>query len=246
MTFHFAALVAVFLLAQLWLAQALPPAARSSLPAYRTREWLGVALPLVFISAMHLALSQIDILMVGILLTPADAGVYAAAARIGAFVIFGLIAVNGIVAPMIARLFTEGHRTALQHMVTLAGRAGLAFALVAALALAVFGDWILSLFGPAFPKGYGALLILVAGQLINAFAGSVGFLMTMTGHERQAAKIMLLSLALNILLNAVLIPVWGLEGAATATAITTALWNLAMLGYVKRRLGIHSSAIRWS
>lgn len=131
-------------------------------------------------------------------------------------------------------------------MVSLAAKGILGISLPVALGLVILGDWVLSIFGPDFPEGYAALVILVAAQLVNALAGSVGFLMTMTGHERQAAFIMAVSVVVNLALNAVLIPRFGIEGAAVATAFTTVLWNALMFLFVHRQLRINSTAFRLS
>ncbi len=243
MTAHLAALAGAFLIAHYWMARAVPQPARRATPAYETGKWLKTSLPLVFVSAAHLILSQIDVLMVGSLLGSAETGIYAVAARISAFVIFGLIAINAIAAPMISQLHAAGRMIALQRMLTLTARANLVFALAVALVIIAAGEWILLLFGSSFARGHGALVILTGGHVVNALAGSVGFLMIMTGHERDAARIMAWSVAANIALNAMLIPLWGLEGAATATAATTVLWNLLMLSYTRRKLNVDASAI---
>ena len=99
--------------------------------------------------------------------------------------------------------------------------------------------FLLGLFGEEFTKGYGVLSILLVGQTINAIAGSVGFLMVMTGHQTVAAKVLGSSAILNIVLNASLIPAYGAIGAAIATAVSTAFWNIAMLYFVKRNVNIN-------
>ena len=88
------------------------------------------------------------------------------------------------------------------------------------------------------------MVILIAGHLVNALAGSVGFLMTMTGHEREAAYNIGVSVTVKLSLNAALIPPFGIEGAATATAFTTVLWNISVFVFVNQRLGINSTAFR--
>jgi O-antigen/teichoic acid export membrane protein len=87
------------------------------------------------------------------------------------------------------------------------------------------------------------LLILLTGQVVNALAGSVGLIMTMTSHQNQAGAIIAVSTAANITLNALLIPLFGLAGAAISTAFTMALWNVAMLIFVQRRIGINSTIL---
>ena len=94
----------------------------------------------------------------------------------------------------------------------------------------LFGYVVLGIFVSDFTAGYVALLVLLAGQLINAVSGPVGYVMTMTGHQHRAARIIGVCAFVNIVLNAMLIPLFGMSGAASATAITTAMWNLMMLG----------------
>ena len=242
MAVHIAALGVALMTAHVLLWRAVPEIARRAVPAYRTKIWLRASLPLLLVSAANLILGQIDILMVGSLMGAGDAGVYAVAVRIAGFVLFGLIAINAIAAPLISELFSAGRLDQLQAMLRATAWANAGFALAVSAAIMLAGDWILSLFGTDFTRGYGAMAICVGGYLISALAGSVGFLMTMTGHERQAARIMGVAVAANIALNLILIPIWGLMGAALATALTTALWNLAMLAYTRRELNINASA----
>ena len=100
------------------------------------------------------------------------------------------------------------------------------------------GDWFLSLYGRDFVNGYVALIILAVGQLLNSFCGFVGFLMMMTGHHNRAALVLSLSCVLNLILNMLFIPLWGMTGAALATAISLICWNLCMSWYVRKDLQI--------
>jgi O-antigen/teichoic acid export membrane protein len=68
--------------------------------------------------------------------------------------------------------------------------------------------------------------------------------MSMTGHERISARILWQTALLNVLLNAVLIPLYGLVGAALASAVSLAIWNTMLYREVHRRLGINSTALR--
>lgn len=78
----------------------------------------------------------------------------------------------------------------------------------------------LLMFGEEFTKGGVALTILSFGYLVNAAMGSVGTLLVMTGRERDAATSVGATAVMNVILNVSLIAGWGLEGAATATAIS--------------------------
>ncbi len=237
------AAVIAFLLATAWQASILPSEVRGT-PARRQGElWLRVSLPLLFMAGMHLVLSQADILMLGAIENTAEAGIYAVASRVARFVSLGLVAANAIVAPMISELFNTGRREALQHVLALAARGIFAFTIVVGGIFILFGARLLGLFGPGFVAGYGALVILIAGQAASALAGSVGFLMALTGHHVRAAQIVGASAAINVVLNAVLISTMGMVGAAVATATTVALSNAVMLAYVWRTLHLNPTIL---
>lgn len=243
---HLAAMIIALATAMFWLGRSIPKPVRASGPTYRDREWLSVSFPFVVLSATHLILNQVDVIMVGSILGTTEAGIYAVASRVAVLVLFALTAINVIAGPMISQLHAQKNILALQHVVTLVARGSLVFSLGVGIALTLFGKDVLSLFGTEFVEGYVALVILTSGQIANAAAGCVALLLTMTGHERGAALIMVLSIIVNIGLNAALIPIFGLAGAACATAFTTAMWNVMMLVHVRRRLGIQASVVSLS
>lgn len=238
-----ATIVSVFLIGTVLLRKAMPEPVRRARSAYAERRWLKVSLPLLLMAWMHLILKHTDIIMLGAIRGSDQAGIYSAASRISNLVIFALMAINAILAPMVSELYHTGRMEELQRIVTLAARAIFAFTLMVSIILALFGKFALSLFGPEFVVTYVPLLILLCGQIVNALAGSVGLIMTMTGHQNQAGAIFAVSAAVNIILNALLIPLLGLIGAAISTAFTMVLWNITMLVYVQRRLGINSTVI---
>ena len=88
--------------------------------------------------------------------------------------------------------------------------------------------------------GFIPLVILTLGQLANASFGSVGALLNMTGHEKDAMKGMMYSLGVNFVLAFLLIPIYGMVGAATSTAVSLMVWNMILRYYVKKRLNIES------
>jgi O-antigen/teichoic acid export membrane protein len=239
------AVVGVFLTGTVLLRKALPEPASQAELAYAQRQWLKVSLPLLLIAGMHIILKRTDIIMIGAILGPDDAGIYSAASRISDLVVFGLVAINSILAPMISELYHTGKKQELQRIITIAARAIFVFTLMVSVILAVIGKFLLSLFGLEFIVAFVPLLVLLCGQIVNALTGSVALIMTMTGYQNKAGAIVAISAGINVLLNVLLIPLMGLAGAAISTAFTMVLWNLAMLTFVRRRIGINSSVIRF-
>ena len=141
---------------------------------------------------------------------------------------------------MIPAFLKTGERESLQDAVRIGTRIALGAALVMTMILFAFGRQVLTLFGPEYADGYKILVVLTLGHLISAGAGPVGYLMSLTGHERSAAGVYGVCVCVNIVANAVLIPQYGAMGAAFATAGSMALWNAWLRALVARKLGVRS------
>lgn len=219
------------------------PLASEGVSSELSREWSRTGLAVMLVASFHLVLAQTDIILLGIYRGTTEAGVYAVAARLSMLVAFSLSAANVLLAPMISGLYSRGAAEDLADLLRSAIRWLAVGALSVAAILLAGGHWILTLFGPDFVVGLAPMSVLIAGQLINVFSGSVGFMLTMTGHHRVAAQILGAAAMLNVLLNIALIPRMGMVGAALSTAVTLALWNIAMLVYVRARIGIDPSVL---
>jgi O-antigen/teichoic acid export membrane protein len=212
-------------------------------PAYETRAWLGSIIPLALTAGLGVINTQADILVLGLFRPSDDVGVYKVAVQAAMLIPFGLQAVNMVIMPYVARLHAEGDQRRLQRLVTQSARSILALALPLVLAFVFFGDAILALaFGPEYTRGHTALMLLSLGQLVNAGMGSVNVLLNMTGHERDTLRGVAVAALANLILNFVLIPPFGLVGAAAATACTFIIWNLLLRRAVWQRLQIESMA----
>lgn len=211
-------------------------------PLYEMKLWIRSTLPLLFLNSLYVINSWADVIMLGVIKGTELAGIYNVANRGAEFITFVLVSVNTVFAPTIARLYTRGEIEELQRAVTLTAKVVLILSIPIALAFIFFGKLFLLLYGQEFLRGNAALIILSVAQLFNAGMGSVGFLLIMTGHEKDAAIGVGISAILNILLNAMLIPLWAIEGAAIATASSIVVWNVLLAIFVYKRLNIYSTA----
>lgn len=206
--------------------------------------WRKAALALLALAALQAVRRHADVLLVGVLLDTTEAGIYRVAAYVAGLVVFPLGAINIVFAPVIAACHARGDRAGLQTMVTATARWITATAVVIALPLLVVPELVLGLFGPDFVAGAPALRILLVAQLVNAATGSVGFLMTMTGHERHVTVVFGITSALAVVLTVALVPALGIDGAAIATATGLVLLNAVLAVLVYRRLGVVPSVVR--
>ncbi len=218
-------------------------AGEDAAPIDRPREWFAVSLPLLLMAGFGLVLRSTDTLMLGFLRGTTEAGIYAIASRAAAIVPFMLAAVGTMAGPMIAEYYALGDRRRLQRTLTVGAWAAFVFAASVSVALIIAGRQLLAVFGAEFTEAYAPMLILAAGQTVNCLAGSVGGLLTLTGHQSHAARILGGSAAANITLNALLIPAFGTRGAAIATAASTVSWNAAMLAVALRKLRLNPTIL---
>lgn len=219
----------------------LPAPVHNAPPASRPRHWLGAAIPMLFISGIELINAQTDILMLGTMIGKEAVGIYSVAARGAALVIVVWGSVNMVIGPVIAKMYSSGEVSNLKIVIRQSALVIFLFSALICLFLYLFSREFLSLYGQTFIAGEIALKILLIGNLVNALAGSVGLILKMTGFERDVLWTGVLAAVVNVVLNAVLIPSYGIAGAAAATTTSISVWPIAAAIMVYRRTGINAT-----
>ena len=206
--------------------------------------WRRAVIPLSMISGLQFINGQADLLVLGWLRSDEEVGVYRVVVSGAGLVAFGLHALNEVLRPYFSSLYADGAKAELQKLVTLSARLITLAAVPPVLAFLFFGDALLGwIFGTEYSAGYMALVILGVGQLVNAAMGSVGALLSMTGHENDTLRGNMVAATANLVLNMVLVPSYGIEGAAVATAATFAISNFYLYRMVRLRLGMESTLL---
>jgi O-antigen/teichoic acid export membrane protein len=205
-------------------------------PAEDRGAWWMATRNLMIIALSQFVLSQqADVVVVGSLLSSRDAGFYTSANQLAWFVGFGGSTLLFMTLPMIAEFHASGDRDGLQRLIRFAVRAGLALSVPVLIFVVVFGKWLLRLYGPEFEAAYPVLVILsVLTVMFSSIGGLAGFLLTMTGHEKDAARIAAGSSVVNIVLTLWLTIQYGMPGTAVATALSGIL-RVGLLGASARR-----------
>lgn len=208
-------------------------------PAFeRTTLWQSCR-PLWAMSIINRGLLPwVPLFLLGTWGTVEEVGIFGAAMRVAMLLSFFLTAVNTAIAPKFAELYTNGQ---IEMLGQLARRFALLITLAASplFVLMIFaGDWVMGLFGPEFVQGGTALAILVVGQAVNTMTGSVGYLLNMTGHERDNRDAAILSVLIMFATALTLIPLLGLIGAALASMFAVLTTNIYASIQVYRRLRV--------
>lgn len=167
----------------------------------------------------------------------------AVAQRTAMLTSFILMAVNLVVAPRFAAIYKQGRLNDLEQLALISVKLMALFAVPIAGIMLLFPSLFMGLFGKGFSDGNHLLQILVVGQFVNVLTGSVSFLLSMSGHERDLRNALLVSGPLAVFGAWFLVPIWGVTGCAIATAFAVATENLLAVWWVKKRLGINMLAV---
>jgi len=231
-----ATLVFGLLAASVW--KLTPNAARSGgLPPLQ-QEVIHFSATVFGMDFLCFLMAQTDKILIGVYLGAREVGIYAVAMALVAFVPIVLQSVNQVFSPIIADLHARGQFDALNRIFQTLTKwiLGLTFPLAAA--MIVYAQPLMRMFGRDFEAGWTILMIGTVGQLVNCAAGSVGYLLLMSGNQKRLIKIQTAMAIVTILMNLALVPRWGVTGAAAASALTNIAMNLWCLRDVQRALDL--------
>jgi O-antigen/teichoic acid export membrane protein len=196
---------------------------------YSIKIWHTSLLPFTLMAFIGTLNTELASVLLGWLVDNESVGYFKVAMQAVALIALGLSSVNAVIMPNVARLYKEGDFNATQALLTKSVRLSTLVSLPIILFLIIFGEFAISLlFGKDYLGAYPILVILCFGQLVNVLMGSVGLVLSMTGNEKSALKSLSITLLLNLLLLATLVPLYGSIGAAIAVTTSLASWNVLM------------------
>lgn len=200
-------------------ADARPGFVRSTVPAQAARY----ALPRVISSSLEQLLVWLAVLIVGLIAGPGAAGIYGAAARLVAAGMVVDTALRVVVAPLFSRLLHREETADLEDLYRTATIWLVLFSAPVYLLLACFSPVVLSLLGAGFAAGASVLTIMCLGALLTFLAGNIHSVLLMSGRSGLAALNKAVAVSVNIILIMLLVPLWGITGAAVAWVVACAL-----------------------
>jgi O-antigen/teichoic acid export membrane protein len=182
--------------------------------------------------------NQTEVLVLGLLRPAGPVGVFGVARRLSMLVGSLLASITVLFNPMVADLHHKRHHTELDRLFKTVTRWLFTFGFPLCLIEVEFSRDLLLVFGDGFSSGATALAILALGQLVNVGTGTVAGLLAMVGRARMSVLNSGLFLGLSLVLDFLMIPPWGILGAAIANATALAAVNVLRVVQVRQVLGI--------
>ena len=202
------------------------------------REYASYTWPRAVARVAQSVLQRADIVLVAALRSPAEAAVYTVATRFLVIGQLGTQAIQQVVAPQISGLLAADDRTRAKRVFQIATAWNMALNWPLFLTFLGTAPLLLGLFGgPGFRSGDRVVVILSVAALAAAAGGSVDILLLMAGRSGLSLVNSLVALAVNLTVNLLLIPPYGITGAAVAWAAAIAVRNLLGMIQVRRSVG---------
>jgi O-antigen/teichoic acid export membrane protein len=204
---------------------------RRSLRAARrnTRELLRYSLPVHAGWVFSTVRGTLETLVLGFVGLTVGVGVFSIAQRLSTLGTLFYLSVGNISTPIIAILFSQGDIAQLNSFYRTTTKWVVMFNLPLFLTLVIFARPLLSIFGSDFTTGTMGLIILAVGNLVYTGTGIGQNILDMTNHTKYNSANSAFMIIITILLDLLLIPRWGVIGAALASAASTVIINLVCL-----------------
>jgi len=223
--------------------RAYPADVAAASPRTALKEWAARGFNMCVNTGVEAVAQYAEVILLGLLVTPAAAAGYFVAARIAN--IFPMLAsgLHTYTVTFASRLHYQGDSEQLQGL--LRSVMTVAFALIAPsyVLLMVFGGWLLALFGPGYGANYPTLAVLATACVIITLSGPASGMMMMTGGERLSSRISLGALAIRLAATAALATHFGGLGAAVSWALINAPVAVLLSVLCRRRCGVDPSVL---
>ncbi|MHB8143313.1 MAG: flippase [Thermoleophilia bacterium] len=184
------------------------------------------SLPLAFSNILVMLLAWMDTLFLAFFRTQVDVGIYGAVVRVTIAIGTIMIAFGNVFTPAISDLFNRKKLLELTELFRIVTRWMFVSAYIFFLIVLIFSDSIMGIFGKGFTIGGSALMMISLGQLMGASIGPADRMLLMSGRSKIQLLNVGTTLIINIILCLLLIPPYGIMGAATANMASLVTINL--------------------
>lgn len=209
----------------------------------KMKSLMVLGVPFLLSSSMMFFANWTDQLMIKFMRGSEELGVYSAAFKISQLISLPLMAINAVTAPKFSQAYSKNKLFELKILAQESTTIIILTTVPLIFIILLFPGWILSFFGNDFVVGKIVLRIVAIGYLVSAVCGSVGYLMQMTDNQVIVQNVLLVTTGINIILNFLMIPIYGIIGAAIASLISKVIFNITLLFYVKSKLGFYTIPI---
>lgn len=191
---------------------------KSAAHNFSSTEILRASYPMALSAISYFLMQSTDVLFISAYDTFESVAYYSIAVKLATVTALALISVNIVIAPKIASIYNDKNFSQLKLILKKATRMNVVISLPIIIILLFFSEYVLSTFGSNYILAKNALWILLIAQFFNSITGPSALYLNMTGRQKKLNVILVISLLINVVLNIILVPDFGMLGAAISTA----------------------------
>ncbi|WP_462252988.1 oligosaccharide flippase family protein [Ekhidna sp.] len=211
---------------------------------FEIKSWVSLASGLLLVNSFFVIQNRIDIQLLGVFRSKEEIGLYNAVFRGSEMSRFVFKAVSSVSMPMISALFAQSAsneviQKKLRNITKLLFWPSFAVIIL----IGIFSKFFLLLFGTEFVQANIPFIILLFGQLMLASNGTGIMVLNMSGYHKLSLRIFIFASLTNVLLNLILIPYYGILGAAISTCLVNVLIGFGSSFLVRKKLDLNTRII---
>ena len=190
------------------------------------------SMPIVFSTVSIYLLSSIDVFLIKYFEGNNYVAFYSVAVKVISTISVAINSISLSIATETAYNYANRNFENLKKIMKKSGQIIFYFSLFSSLFLFFFREPILCVFGKQYLASINVYTILLVGNFIMSISGNTYIYLLMTNKGMLMVKLLLLSVVINLSLNLILIPRFGIEGAAVASIVSIILWNFLGALYI--------------
>jgi O-antigen/teichoic acid export membrane protein len=204
------------------------------------RELLKFSLPLAVTGSFAIIIQNTDRFLLGVFKSSTAVGVYDITFLLSQIILFFTPALNYLFQPIMSEYDAEGDNQRMNLLYTIITRWVVFLSLPIFTLLVLFPEILLgTIFGSDYQAGGVALMILAIGIFASRLVGFSGSFLIAIGDTKVVMYVSATTAISNFVLNIGLIPLYGVAGAAVATAGAKIFNNSIQSIYIYKNTGIH-------
>ncbi|SEP99701.1 Membrane protein involved in the export of O-antigen and teichoic acid [Devosia sp. YR412] len=210
-----------------------------------SRRWWRFALPWVLISLATDFFFDIDLLLLSQVLSREELAVFGICTRLFSLISFGVAAVYAVTLPDMFESEANEDRAAFKRKVGDANFVASVISVALFVGMLLAAPFLLMIFGPSFSAGAAPLAVLCLALVIRSMAGPASLVLSI--HDRPYASLPFMALGIVTLVigNWLLVPSFGLMGAALSAIIAISVWSVGLWWVALRTAHMDVSIMQW-
>ena len=208
-------------------------------------RWWRFALPWVLISLATDFFFDIDLLLLSHALSREELAIFGVCTRLFSLVSFGVAAVYAVTMPDMFESEANADREAFKRKVGDANFVASLISIVLFAGMSIVAPLLLMLFGPSFSAGAAPLAVLCLALVVRSVMGPASLVLSI--HDRPYASLPFVGMGIGslVLCNWLLVPAWGLMGAALSALIAITVWSVGLWWVTLRTAQMDVSILQW-